>query len=102
MPTDEKTIKRIIQEVLSEMDRQDCNTPVVTESQTFQELNGISSVVPAWEVVFSCDNPADRNDRHKAKFSIEMPSERSEDQIKGEISRILEKQLGTSKKSFQC
>jgi hypothetical protein len=94
MPVDEKTIKRLIQEVLSEMNRQDCNVPIVKENQTFQELDGVSSVVPTWDVVFSCDNPADRNDRHKAKFSVETPPEKSEGEIKVEIARILEQQLG--------
>lgn len=94
MPADEKIIKRLIQEVLSEMNRQDCNVPIVKENQTFQEMNGVSSVVPTWDVVFSCDNPADRNDRHKAKFSIETPPEKSEDEIKAEISSALERQLG--------
>lgn len=95
MPVDEKTIKRLIQEVLSEMNRQGCNTPIVTENQTFQQLDGVSSIVPTWEVIFSCDNSADVNNRHKAKFSIESPPEKSEGEIKGEISNILEQQLGT-------
>lgn len=94
MPVDERTIKRLIQEVLSEMNRQDCNVPIVKESQTLQELEGVSSVVPTWNVVFSCDNPADRNDRHKAKFRIETPPEKSEGEIKAEISQILERLLG--------
>jgi hypothetical protein len=89
MPTDEKTIKHLIQEKLSEMNWQGCNTPVVNENITVGE-----SVVPTWEVVFTCDNPADRNHRHKAKFSIEDPPDKSEDQIKAEISDALEQQLG--------
>lgn len=89
MPIDEKTIKRLIQEVLSELNWQGCNTPVVKENITLGE-----SVVPTWDVVFSCDNPADRNHRHKAKFSVEAPPEKSEGEIKAEISGILEQQLG--------
>ena len=93
MTVDEKIIKRIIQEVLLEMNWQDCNVPVITKNSTLQELEGYSSVVPNWKVVFSCDNPADRNNRHKVEFSIDTPPEKSEDEIKSEISRILRKQL---------
>jgi hypothetical protein len=89
MPADEKTIKRIIQEVLSDMNWQGCNTPIVKENVTFGD-----SVVPSWDVVFTCDNPDDRNHRHKAKFSVETPPEKSESEIKADISRILEQQLG--------
>ena len=95
MPVDEKTIKRIVQEVLGEMNRQDCNVPIVTENQTFlTDEDGVGSVVPTWEVVFSCNNPDDETNRAKAKFSIEAPPERSEAEIKAEVSSILKQQLG--------
>ncbi len=94
MSVDEKIIKRIVQEVLGEMNRQDCNVPIVTEKQTFLTLEDVSSVVPTWEVVFSCNNPDDETNRAKAKFYIEAPPEKSEAEIKEEVSSVLKYQLG--------
>lgn len=89
MPVDESVIKRVTKEALSEMNLQGCNEPLV---------NGVpvlgDTIVPTWEVLFSCDNPANENDRLKAKFHIETPSEKSESKIKEEISSELRKQLG--------
>jgi len=94
MLVDEKTIKRIVQEVLAGMNRKDCNVPIVTKNHTSLTLDGVSNVVPTWEVVFSCNNPNDETNRAKAKFSIEAPPEKSEDEIKAEVSGILQQQLG--------
>lgn len=44
--------------------------------------------------VFSCTNKAARNSRFKAKFSIEIPPEKTEAEIRGGIFRILEEQIG--------
>lgn len=94
MSADEKTIKQIVQEALSKMNRRDCNTPVVRINQTILTLDKETSIVPTWVVVFSCDNPNDAANRTEVRLSIEAPPEKSEDRIKEEIILGLQGQLG--------
>lgn len=95
MSLNEKTIKQIVSEVLAEMKQEDCNTPVVGENQTIQTLDGVTTLVPTWEVIFSCENPEDENNRIKAKLSIETPPEKTENQVIEEIREKLKYQLRT-------
>jgi len=91
---DEKTVKRIIQEILSEMGREGCNTPIVKPNHTFLTIDDVAQPsVPSWDVVFSCD-VADETKRRLAKFNIETPEGVSENGIKQKISAILRQQLG--------
>lgn len=39
-----RQIKRIVQEVLGEMNRQDCNVPNITANQTFLTLDDVNGV----------------------------------------------------------
>ena len=94
MPIDEVTIKRMIRDALAEMNFHQCNTPIVKKTLIDRVLDGVTTVVPNWEIVFTCDNPEDRNHRHKAKFSVEAPPEKSEHDIQAEISLALKMQLG--------
>lgn len=90
---DEQTIKRIIQEVLSEMGEDGCNTPVVKSNITLLTMDGVvEPSIPGWSVVFSC-NAADLDKRRSVKFEIETPNGKSENEIKQEIRTILERKL---------
>ena len=86
---DEKMLKEFIKETLNELNRSDCNTPIIREGNDSVQLDGVLTVVPKWNILFSCARNDDENDRQKIEFEIEVPSGKSEVEIKKEVSDIL-------------
>ena len=90
---DKQMLEKTIQEVLSDLGHKDCNTPNLSEDNDQIQMGGITTIVTRWDVYFTCKNSSDRNNRNKVSFSIQSPLEKSEKDLKAEITSSIKRCL---------
>lgn len=47
---DEEMLKRLIQEILNELNQKNCNTPILMEAADCMTFEGVSRTIPRWDV----------------------------------------------------
>ena len=87
------TIEKLTREVLAELGVTDCNFPTVTEEPTVQTLDDVTTTFSGWRVAFSCTDSDDPNNRLSVKFGVEAPPEKTETQIKSEMTQLIRQQI---------